>query len=167
MRRLLVLICLSALLLAGCAAADSRMEKNASFSYVEENRELILFCMERNDFSLLGGKFAADDILVRDDHVDFDCGAAGFGSETACRGFFYSEAENLHAVWCAPPPEQFLRQPVYTREAFAPSHFFSFIFLLKNPFSFVGHLPVLKRGVIPSEAEGSSQSFSAVQKVNA
>ena len=40
--------------------------------------------------------------------MDFDCGAGGFGSETAYRGFYYSEEEDLYAPWCAPPPEELL-----------------------------------------------------------
>lgn len=103
MKNAIILLCLVCLLLTGCNPLDTRMDKETIFSRVQENQELILFCIENKDFSLLSGKFAVSDISLKDDHVDFDCGGAGFGSQTAYRGFFYSEDEDLYAVWCAPP----------------------------------------------------------------
>ena len=111
LKKTILLLCIVCLLLAGCSPFDQQMDKDTIFTRVEENRELILFCIEKNDFSLLSGKFPAAGISVEEHHVDFDCGAAGFGSETAYRGFYYSEEEDPYAPWCAPPPEQ----PLTTR----------------------------------------------------
>lgn len=105
MKRMIAALCLIFMLLtaAGCSPLDDRMDKDAIFSYVEENRELLLTCVEANDFSALKGKFSDQGITVKEDHVEFDCGGAGFGSQTAYCGFFYTKENDIYAIWCAPP----------------------------------------------------------------
>ena len=108
MKRTILTLLLFSLLLTGCSPLDDRMSKEDIFSYVSGNQEMILSCITAKDFSPLSATFPEDRIMVKDDHVDFDCGGKGFGSATAYCGFFWSKEENLRAVWCAPPESEVL-----------------------------------------------------------
>lgn len=92
--------------LAACNPLDGRADKDTIFQLVTDKRQLLLSCIEKNDFEELDWNLSIQEIDVNDDHVDFSCGGAGFGSQTAYRGFFYTENEDMYAVWCAPPNDQ-------------------------------------------------------------
>lgn len=102
MKKLLLSLALL-LVLSACSPLDDRADKDTVFRLVENDRAVILECIESGDYGALEWKLSIREINVYDDHVDFYCGGAGFGSQTAYRGFFYSESGDMYAVWCAPP----------------------------------------------------------------
>lgn len=110
MKKTVMILAAAILLLAVLAGAplDGRADKESIFRLVTEKQQVLLDCIEKNDFSQLRWSLSIREIDVNDDHVDFGCGASGFGSETAYRGFFYVQNDDLHAVWCAPPRDQIL-----------------------------------------------------------
>ena len=81
---------------------DDRADQDEIFEYVRENEAALEACANSGDFSVLRLPHFIKSILVETDHVDFDCGGAGMGPDTAYCGFFYSESDDLSAVWCAP-----------------------------------------------------------------
>lgn len=85
---------------------DDRADKNEIFAYVQENEARLLVCIEQNDFSSLSGSSVIRSVDTRSGYLDFFCGGAGMGPDTAYRGFFYSEEDDLRAVWCAPHLEE-------------------------------------------------------------
>lgn len=99
MRRLAWVLAL-VLLLSACGG-DDREGSGRIFRFVQENQEMLERCVRESDYAEIGGPVR--EVLVREDHVEFVCGGAGFGPETAYRGFFYTETDDVYAIWCAPP----------------------------------------------------------------
>lgn len=99
MRRLAWILAL-VLLLSACGN-DDRESRGRIFRFVEENAQALEQRVQEGYFGDLGGPVR--EVLVREDHVEFVCGGAGFGPETAYRGFFYTETDDVYAIWCAPP----------------------------------------------------------------
>lgn len=113
MKKILVVLCVIFLLLAviACNPLDGRADKDMIFRLVTDNQQLLLNCIEKNNFDELNWSLSSlsiREVDVNEDHVDFSCGGAGFGSQTAYRGFFYTENDDMYAVWCAPPNDQLL-----------------------------------------------------------
>lgn len=110
MKKGLVVLCSAFLLLGviGCSPFDDRADKDMIFRLVTDNQQLLLSCIEKNTFDELNWSLSVQEVDVNEDHVDFSCGGAGFGSQTAYRGFFYTENDNMYAVWCAPSNDQSL-----------------------------------------------------------
>lgn len=109
-KTVILLLCIGFLLagMAACDPLDGRADKNMIFRLVEDNQKLLMTCIDNNNFDDLKWSRSIQEINVSEDHVDFDCGAAGFGSQTAYRGFFYTENDDMYAIWCAPPEDQTL-----------------------------------------------------------
>ncbi len=112
---LLLALCLSGcgdlwrkIVFAWMATDDDRVEKSEIFAYVQENEDSLLDCIGRNDYSAVLGSPVIRRIDTHNGYIDFDCGGAGMGPETSYRGFFYSEQDNLRAIWCAPREEESL-----------------------------------------------------------
>ena len=91
------------LLLSGCGfgAAREMLEKERIIQYVQENESLLTQCILDGDYDPLSDSAVIEDIEHAPEAVDFSCGGSGFGSQTNYWGFFYSETDNLLAVWCA------------------------------------------------------------------
>ena len=106
MKRLLSLLLPLMILLSltSCRLLDDREDKGLICGFVSSNRDMLMECIESGDYSPLQKVFIIHDINPSDSGstVDFFCGGAGFGSETVYRGFFYSSAKSMFAVWCAP-----------------------------------------------------------------
>ena len=90
----------SAVFLFLAATGDDRAEKEDIFTFVTENRDDLLRCIEENDHSAFERHKIIQSITVNTDHVDYDCGGAGVGSGTSYRGFFYSSKGDMTAPWC-------------------------------------------------------------------
>lgn len=97
MRKLAWLLALI-LMLTACSAEASR---GTIIRYVEEHQEELESRIERGDLEGIGLPVLEAD--VRESCIEFECGGSGFGPETAYWGFFYTAADDIHAVWCAPP----------------------------------------------------------------
>ncbi len=106
----IIILCAGRMLLGlfGWNPLDDRADKNVIFQQVKENRKLLMTCIENHLFDDLKQSLSIQKIDVREDHVDFYCGGAGFGPGTAYRGFFYTESDDLYAIWCAPARNQTL-----------------------------------------------------------
>lgn len=102
MKRTVLLLLTVCLLLTGCISLDDRAEKGKILRLVKENRELLQQCIEQENFDSLRFFSIVQEIHTYSDHIDFYCGGAGFGPATAYCGFFYTETENMSAIWCAP-----------------------------------------------------------------
>ncbi len=112
----LILLCVAlALSLSGCDLleilyfrmlvrdSDDRAGREAVMKYVRANESLLSDCLRSGDYEALDKSGIITDISVRSDHVDFGCGGAGIGSETAYCGFYYVENDDMSVVWCAHP----------------------------------------------------------------
>ncbi|MBQ6274724.1 MAG: hypothetical protein IJK63_10955 [Oscillospiraceae bacterium] len=85
-------------------------ERDMIFTYVREHEGVLLDCIEKEDFSSVENDALIRKISVSDDCIDFLCGGDGFGSETAYWGFYYSEKDDMTALWCAHPADQRLER---------------------------------------------------------
>lgn len=92
------------LLFCWMANDDDRAAKSEIFAYVQENEDSLLACIEQNDYSALPESPVIRSVELSHGYIDFECGGAGMGPDTAYRGFFYSGQDDLLAVWCAPDP---------------------------------------------------------------
>ena len=110
----LLLLCVTlALTLSGCDLlgilymrmlvrnSDDRAGREAVIKYVLANEALLSYCIRSGDYEALDGSGIITDISVQSDHVDFGCGGAGIGPETAYCGFYYTENDDMSAPWCA------------------------------------------------------------------
>lgn len=108
MKRILYLLLPLMILLSltSCGLLDDRENKGVICAFVANNRDMLVECIESGDYSPLQTIKIIHRINPDDNGktVEFDCGGAGFGPETAYRGFYYSSEDSKFAVWCAPPP---------------------------------------------------------------
>ena len=84
---------------------DDRAGKDDILSYVEENEDTLMECIQNNDFSPIENVRLIRDIdadRIDSGFVEFGCGGAGFGPETDYRGFYYSADDDMTEIWCAP-----------------------------------------------------------------
>lgn len=104
MKKAIAILCVVCLLfgLAACGLLDDRADKAMILRWVEENRDLLLSCIENNNFDGQNWNPPIQEINVHEDCIDFYCGGAGFGSQTSYCGFFYTESDDMYAIWCAP-----------------------------------------------------------------
>ena len=89
------------LVLTGEDSAD----KADVFEFVREKEDELLKAIEDGDFSAFENQGFIKDIDANKMVVDFSCGGAGVGSGTSYVGFFYTAADDMAAVWCAPYSE--------------------------------------------------------------
>ena len=101
MKKFILAVC--ALCAAVVLLSFLRTDRDCIVRFVESNQDLLSTCVESGDYSAVERHLLIREINVEADHVDFRCGASGFGSQTSYRGFFYSEKGDMYAVWCAPP----------------------------------------------------------------
>lgn len=86
---------------AACNLED-RATKESIISFVLENEESILKCIETGDYTSIENNKPITEINFEKNCVDFYCGGMGFGAGSMYVGFFYSEEDDIKAVWCAP-----------------------------------------------------------------
>lgn len=67
----------------------------------EENGEKIYKQSDNSTFQSIMDIKGLIDVNVEDEIIDFYCGGSGFGSSTSYYGFYYTENDNLSAIWCA------------------------------------------------------------------
>ena len=110
----LILVATIILVSSGCqyllfpimvALSDDSASREQILTFVQEHQDLILSCIEQKDYSSLDSYSIVKEIYENGDHIDFYCGGSGMGSQTNYCGFFYSDDDNLKAIWCAPLEE--------------------------------------------------------------
>lgn len=84
------------------AIGDDRADKGDIFEFVCEHEEDLLKAVEDGDFSTFENQGPVKDIDADETVVDFSCGGAGMGPETACVGFFYTPDNDMTALGWAP-----------------------------------------------------------------
>ena len=84
------------------ATSDDSASESEIFEFVIENEAELLAAVEREDFSAFENQGFIRDISLRDGVAEFSCGGGGVGSGTSYVGFFYTETDDMAAVWCAP-----------------------------------------------------------------
>ena len=84
---------------------DDRAEKDEIVAFVCENEEELLGAIEAGDFSAFENQGFINDINTDALVVDFHCGGAGHGPNTAYVGFFYTAYNDMTAVWYVPSSE--------------------------------------------------------------
>ena len=102
MKRLAILLILP-LLLTGCNLLDDRVDKDDIFRYVQENQDHLEECIQNGELEAIKTGRVVKEIQRWDNGVEFSCGGAGMGGQTAYRGFFYTATDDLYRIWCAPP----------------------------------------------------------------
>lgn len=98
-----VIVALCALCAAVVLLSFLRTDRDRIAGYVEAHEEMLIACLKSGDYAPAERSILIREVNVEEDHVDFRCGASGFASQTSYRGFFYSEQDDMYAVWCAPP----------------------------------------------------------------
>lgn len=88
-----------------CDSMDNRISKDVIFALVTENESLLLDDIKNNNFDASKGLDGINKIVTSEDIIEFSCGGAGFGPSTAYCGFYYTEDDNITAIWCAPESE--------------------------------------------------------------
>ena len=81
---------------------DDSAAKDDVFEFVIENESELLAAVEKEDFSAFENQGFIHGVSLRNGVADFPCGGAGVGSGTSYVGFFYTETDDMAAVWCAP-----------------------------------------------------------------
>ena len=103
---LLLLLCIVMITTSSCGLLDDRESKSDILSFVTNHQEELTECINNGDFSSLDSYRIIHSVSVDENdplrNVEFSCGGAGMGSETAYRGFFWSEENDMTAIWCAP-----------------------------------------------------------------
>ena len=78
---------------------DDRAPKEEIFSYVRENEDILMQSIQAEDYSSIENKSVVKSVSPASDSVDFYCGGAGFGPNTAYRGFYYSENDDMTVMY--------------------------------------------------------------------
>ena len=103
---LFLLLCVVMITTSSCGLLDDRESKSKILSFVIDHQEELTECINSGDFSSLDSYRIIHDVSVQENdffrNVEFDCGGAGMGGETAYRGFFWSPENDMTAIWCAP-----------------------------------------------------------------
>lgn len=86
----------------GIAIGDDRTDKEDIFEFVCEMEEQLRNAIDEGDFSAFENQGFIKGIHVEETAVEFNCGGAGFGPETAYIGFYFTPDDDMTAVWCAP-----------------------------------------------------------------
>lgn len=107
MKRVLSAIGMLALLvmLAGCGSP--KMRKDQAFRLVEEHYETLCSDVEQWNFDHSRAIEGIESVMPDEEgsaFVEYDCGGAGFGPNTAYWGFYYSANDDLTLIWCAAHP---------------------------------------------------------------
>ena len=99
-----ILLILSIMMSFATCKLEDRATKESIISFVSENEESILKCIERGDYTSIENNKPITEISFdpKKNCVDFYCGGSGFGSGSMYVGFFYSKEDDIKAVWCAP-----------------------------------------------------------------
>ena len=84
------------------ATSDDSALESEIFEFVIENEAELLAAVEREDFSAFENQGFIHGVSLRDGVAEFSCGGGGVGSGTSYVGFFYTETDDMAAVWCAP-----------------------------------------------------------------
>lgn len=84
---------------------DDRAEKDEIMAFVCENEAELMEAIEAGDLSAFEGQGVIKRINVNEAHIDFSCGGAGHGPNTAYVGFFYTADDDMTAVWYVPSGE--------------------------------------------------------------
>ena len=84
------------------ATSDDSASESEIFEFVIENEAELLAAVEHEDFSAFENQGFIRDVSLRNGVADFPCGGGGVGSGTSYVGFFYTAADDMAAVWCAP-----------------------------------------------------------------
>jgi hypothetical protein len=95
--------------LSACKPFSDNLSKDQIFTLVNQNQELLnnavsdIYSSGLSDDDIIKSVKklkGLDEITVKDDIINFDCGGSGFGSSTSYYGFYYTKNENLTAIWC-------------------------------------------------------------------
>ena len=84
------------------ATGDDSAAKDDVFEFVIEHEAELLAAVEDEDFSAFENQGFIHGVSLRDGVAEFSCGGGGVGSGTSYVGFFYTETDDMAAVWCAP-----------------------------------------------------------------
>ena len=99
------------LLLAGMAILDdNRASKDEICAYVRENEKTIIDCIKTKDYAAVKNSNIVKEISFGHKYIEFDCGGAGFGSATSYCGFYFSEEDDMTAIWCGPTDNEPLQK---------------------------------------------------------
>lgn len=100
--------CASMFFLILTAIGDDRADKDEIIDFVTLNEESLREAIENDDYYEFENQGFIKEIDADETVVDFYCGGAGMGPATAYVGFYYSQDNDMTAIWCAPPPNSIL-----------------------------------------------------------
>lgn len=98
----------SALFFFLVVTGDDSADKDDVFEFVCENEEELIKAIEDGNFSDFENKGFIKDIDEDETAVDFSCGGGGVGPGTYYVGFYYTQDNDMTAVWCAPTSDDSL-----------------------------------------------------------
>ena len=99
----LIVICL----LSACSS--NLTSKESVVNLYTKNEALFIDAASKKSFSDLEKINGVQEVLVRDNYVDIECGGSGFGSSTHYYGIFFSEDDDLCAVNVAGPLNELVK----------------------------------------------------------
>lgn len=83
------------LLLSGC---NDRPSKETIIDSVNENYEMILQSIKKNDFSSCNMISVIKEINSHNNYIEFYCGGTGMGGETSYCGFYYFDNDDIQHI---------------------------------------------------------------------
>ena len=105
-RRLLILgifVIIALFAFTSCSSESSR--RNSIKKLYKKNEASFTQASSEKDFSSLVKIGGIQQVVTENEHVDIQCKAGGFASQTYYCGIFYSEEDDLLAECFAPVPE--------------------------------------------------------------
>lgn len=96
------------LLLPMIEQSNDMESKQDTFTFVQENQDMLLLCIKQREASTLEGYGIIKSVTESGNYIEFYCGGSGFGAETNYSGFFYSKNGNINAARSYISPDDML-----------------------------------------------------------
>lgn len=96
------------LVMLSAANQDDRADKDDIFKFVAKNEDELREVIAKNDYTAFDHHKLVQDVTSGENSVEFYCGGAGFGSETAYVGFYYTPDNDMTAGFGAPASSDLL-----------------------------------------------------------
>lgn len=111
-KRVILIGVISIIFITLLSCESKKVTKEDIYNFVFENKEMLLESIENKDFDEVEKLKIIEKIKnkeISEDEkqlVEFLCGGSGFASATSYYGFYYTEDNDISAIWCAGPKEE-------------------------------------------------------------
>jgi len=84
--------------------SSDNLSKSEIFKLVEKNEDILLGDISANNFNDSSEIKGIVDVNIEEEIINFYCGGYGMGPSTGYYGFYYTEDDNMTAIWCSGSP---------------------------------------------------------------